>query len=227
MEYTGYRYTHPNPLISLMLKPRPKDYRQRLWRRAVAQATEPTLTTKELMERIHAYEQSENGWQKRIHIQTPADSEGHPIVFFTTHPDSEVRINGIPANQQVYQNVTQWCMQTKTPAKSRYSASNEHLTETPAADTLEWSAYLNVEPHIYFNGDRISWQDLPALIRRHGAESLLEPVPVTIISNSSDVLEHLFGQDSENIREAKALISQGVYLENAAGEDPYDISDCF
>lgn len=227
MEYPEYKYTQPNRLISLLLKQRPKDYRQRLWRRAVAQATEPTLTIKELMERIHAYEQSENGWQKRIHIQTPADSEGHPIVFFTTHSGSKVRINGIPANQRVYQNVTQWCRQTKTPTENRYSASNEHLTETPAADTLEWSAYLNVEPHIYFNGDRISWQDLPELIRRHGAESLLEPVPVTIISNSSDVLEHLFGQNSENIREAKALISQGVYLENAAGKDPYDISDCF
>lgn len=223
MEYPEYKYTHPNPLINLMLKPRPKDYRQRLWRRAVAQATEPTLTTKELMKRIHAYEQSENGWQERIHIQTPADSEGHPIAFFTTHPDSEVRINGIPANQKVYQNVTQWCMQTEAPTENRCSATNEHLTKTPNADTLEWSEYLNVEPHIYFNGDRISWQDLPTLIRRHGTE----PVPVTVISNSSDVLEHLFGQDRENISQAKALISQGVYLENAAGKDPYDISDCF
>ena len=227
MQYPEYKYTPPNPLINLMPKPRPKDYRQRLLRRAVAQATEPTLTIKELMERIHACEQSENGWQKRIHIQTPADSEGHPIAFFTTHPDSEVRINGIPVNQKVYQNVTQWCTQTKTPTENRCSAISKHLTKTLNADTLEWSAYLNVEPHIYFNGDRISWQELPALIRGHGAESLLEPVPVTIISNSSDVLEHLFGQDSENIREAKALISQGVYLENAAGEDPYDISDCF
>ncbi len=195
MKCTGYKYTHPNPLIALMAKQPPKDYRQRLWQRELARATEPTLTPTELMERIRTYKQPEGGWQKRIRIQSPADSEACATVFFTTHPESLVRINGIPANRKVYQNVTLWCMQ---------------------AETL-----------IYFNGDRISWQDLPTLIRRHGAESLLEPVPVTIISNSSGVLEHLFGQDSENIREAKALISQGVYLENAAGEDPYDISDCF
>ena len=195
MKCTGYKYTHPNPLIALMAKQPPKDYRQRLWQRELARATEPTLPPTELMERIRTYKQPEGGWQKRIRIQSPADSEACATVFFTTHPESLVRINGIPANRKVYQNVTLWCMQ---------------------AETL-----------IYFNGDRISWQDLPTLIRRHGAESLLEPVPVTIISNSSGVLEHLFGQDSENIREAKALISQGVYLENAAGEDPYDISDCF
>ena len=195
MKCTGYKYTHPNPLIALMAKQPPKDYRQRLWQRELARATEPTLTPTELMERIRTYKQPEGGWQKRIRIQSPADSEACATVFFTTHPESLVRINGIPANRKVYQNVTLWCMQ---------------------AETL-----------IYFNGDRISWQDLPELIRRHGAESLLEPVPVTIISNSSDVLEHLFSQNSENIREAKALISQGVYLENAAGKDPYDISDCF
>lgn len=38
-----YKYIK-NPLIELMAKQPPKDYRQRLWRRAVAQATEPTLT---------------------------------------------------------------------------------------------------------------------------------------------------------------------------------------
>lgn len=147
------------------------------------------------MERIRTYKQPEGGWQKRIRIQSPADSEACATVFFTTHPESLVRINGIPANRKVYQNVTLWCMQ---------------------AETL-----------IYFNGDQISWQDLPTLIRRHGAQTLLEPVPVTVISNTSDVLEHLFGQDSEDIREAKSLISHSMYLENAAGKDPYDISDCF
>lgn len=189
-----YKYIK-NPLIELMAKQPPKDYRQRLWRRAVAQATEPTLTTTELMERIHAYKQPEGGWQKQIHIQNPADGGARATAFFTIHPESLVRINGIPANRKVYQNVTQWCMQEETL--------------------------------IYFNGDQISWQDLPALIRRHGAQTLLEPVPVTVISNTSDVLEHLFGQDSEDIREAKSLISHSMYLENAAGKDPYDISDCF
>lgn len=195
MKCTGYKYTHPNPLVALMAKQPPKDYRQRLWQRELASATEPTLTPTELMERIRTYKQPEGGWQKRIRIQSPADSEACATVFFTTHPESLVRINGIPANRKVYQNVTLWCMQ---------------------AETL-----------IYFNGDQISWQDLPTLIRRHGAQTLLEPVPVTIISNSSDVLEHLFSQNSENIREAKALISHSMYLENAAGKDPYDISDCF
>lgn len=195
MKCTGYKYTHPNPLIALMAKQPPKDYRQRLWQRELASATEPTLTPTELMERIRTYKQPEGGWQKRIRIQSPADSEACATVFFTTHPESLVRINGIPANRKVYQNVTLWCMQ---------------------AETL-----------IYLNGDQISWQDLPTLIRRHGAQTLLEPVPVTVISNTSDVLEHLFGQDSEDIREAKSLISHSMYLENAAGKDPYDISDCF
>lgn len=184
-----------NPLIALMVKQPPKDYRQHLWRRAVAQTTEPTLTPTELMERIHAYKQSEGGWQKQIHIQNPADDGARATAFFTTHPEPLVRINGIPANRNVYQSITQWCTQA--------------------------------EPLIYFNGDQISWQDLPAFIRRHGAQTLLEPVPVTVISNTSDVLEHLFGQDSKDIREAKSLISHSMYLENAAGKDPYDISDCF
>ena len=108
-----YKYIK-NPLIELMAKQPPKDYRQRLWRRAVAQATEPTLTPTELMERIHAYKQPEGGWQKQIHIQNPADGGARATAFFTTHPESLVRINGIPANRKVYQNVTQWCMQEET-----------------------------------------------------------------------------------------------------------------
>lgn len=43
-----YKYIK-NPLIALMAKQPTKDYRQRLWQRELARATEPTLTPTELM----------------------------------------------------------------------------------------------------------------------------------------------------------------------------------
>lgn len=33
----------------------------------------------------------------------------------------------------------------------------------------------------------------------------------------------IFGQEAQDIRRVKAFIEQGVYLEDAEGDDPYDV----
>lgn len=187
----------------------PKDYRSRLMRRALAESSAPTLTTSELMNRIRDREPGAGGSQWRLHIQVPGEVEGYPVVFFTTHPDKVVRINGIPATRHIFQNVMSWC--------------GEIVKPIPGGNWIG-DGYLEVEPRVYFDGVQVSLSEVPDLIRAHGVVDLLEPLPaVTVLDGSSDVSELLFGQESKDTRRVKAFIAQGLYLENSEGDDPYDV----
>lgn len=184
----------------------PKDYRSRLMRRALAESSAPTLTPSELMSRIRARESRVGGSQWRLHIQVPGEAEGCPVVFFTTHPDKVVRINGIPATRRIFQNVMLWCGEI-----------------VEGGDWLG-DGYLGVEPHVYFDGVQVSLSEVSDLIRAHGVVDLLEPLPaVTVLDGSSDVSELLFGQESKDTSRVEAFIAQGLYLENSEGDDPYDV----
>lgn len=204
-----------NPLVMLADVGRlPKDYRSRLMRRALAESSEPTLTPNELMERIHASESRVGATQKRLHIQVPGEAEGHPVVFFTTHrdkvsrithPDKVVRINGVPVTARVYQRIIHWCTEIVKPI--------------PGGD-WEGDGYLDVEPVVYFDGVKVSLSEVPDLIRAHGAEDLLQPLPPIVISNTADVFEFGFGQEAQDTSRVKAFIGQGVYLENSEGGEP-------
>lgn len=170
--------------------------------RALAESSAPTLTPSELMNRIRARESRVGGSQWRLHIQ----AEGCPVVFFTTHPDKVVRINGIPATRRIFQNVMLWCGEV-----------------VEGGDWLG-DGYLGVEPHVYFDGVQVSLSEVSDLIRAHGVVDLLEPLPaVTVLDGSSDVSELLFGQESKDINRVEAFIAQGIYLENSEGDDPYDV----
>lgn len=208
-----------NPLVMLADVGRlPKDYRSRLMRRALAESSEPTLTPNELMGRIRSRESRVGGSQWRLHIQVPGEVEGHPVVFFTTHrdkvsrithPDKVVRINGVPATARVYQDIIHWCTQIAAPI--------------PGGD---WGGdgYLDVEPHVYFDGAQVSLSEVPDLIRAHGAEDLPQTLPAVVIGGTAGMFEFfIFGQEAQDIRRVKAFIEQGVYLEDAEGEDPYDV----
>lgn len=209
-----------NPLVMLADVGRlPKDYRSRLMRRALAESSEPTLTPSELMNRIRARESRVGGSQWRLHIQVPGEAEGHPVVFFTTHrdkvsrithPDKVVRINGVPANARVYQRIIHWCSEIAAPI--------------PGGDWIG-GGYLDVEPVVYFDGVPVSLSEVPDLIRAHGVEDLLQPLPTTVvIDDPADMFEFfIFGQEAQDIRRVKAFIEQGVYLEDAEGDDPYDV----
>lgn len=204
-----------NPLVTLADVGRlPKDYRSRLMRRALAESSEPTLTPNELMERIHASESRVGATQKRLHIQVPGEAEGHPVVFFTTHrdkvsrithPDKVVRINGVPVTARVYQRIIHWCTEIVKPI--------------PGGD-WEGDGYLDVEPVVYFDGVKVSLSEVPDLIRAHGVEDLLQPLPPIVISNTADVFEFGFGQEAQDTSRVKAFIGQGVYLENSEGGEP-------
>lgn len=199
-----------NPLVMLADVGRlPKDYRSRLMMRALAESSEPTLTPGELMGRIRSRESRVGGSQWRLHIQVPGEAEGHPVVFFTTHPDKAVRINGVPVTARVYQNVVFWCGQIANPI--------------PGGD-WEGDGYLEVEPVVYFDGVKVSLGEVPDLVRAHGAEDLLQPLPPIVISDTADMFEFfIFGQEAQDIRRVKAFIAQGIYLENSEGDDPYDV----
>lgn len=199
-----------NPLVMLADVGRlPKDYRSRLMRRALAESSEPTLTPGELMERIRSRESRAGGSQWRLHIQTPTEQAGCPVVFFTTRPDKVVRINGVPATARVYQDIIHWCTTVVEPI--------------PGGDWIG-DGYLDVEPHVYFDGVQVSLSEVPDLIRAHGVVDLLEPLPaVTVLNDSSDVFKFAFGQEAQDTRRVKAFITQGLYLENPEGDDPYDI----
>lgn len=195
-----------NPLVMLADVGRlPKDYRSRLIRRALAESSEPTLTPNELMGRIHASESRVGATQKRLHIQVPGEAEGHPVVFFTTHPDKVVRINGVPVTARVYQRIIHWCTEIVKPI--------------PGGD-WEGDGYLEVEPHVYFDGVQVSLSEVPDLIRAHGAEDLLQPLPPIVISNTADVFEFGFGQEAQDTSRVKAFIARGLYLENSEGGEP-------
>lgn len=204
-----------NPLVMLADVGRlPKDYRSRLMRRALAESSEPTLTPNELMGRIHASESRVGATQKRLHIQVPGEAEGHPVVFFTTHrdkvsrithPDKVVRINGVSVTARVYQRIIHWCTEIVKPI--------------PGGD-WEGDGYLEVEPHVYFDGVQVSLSEVPDLIRAHGAEDLLQPLPPIVISNTADVFEFGFGQEAQDTSRVKAFIAQGLYLENSEGGEP-------
>lgn len=196
-----------NPLVMLADVGRlPKDYRSRLMRRALAESSAPTLTPSELMGRIRDRESRVGGSQWRLHIQVPGEAEGCPVVFFTTHPDKVVRINGIPATRRIFQNVMLWCGEV-----------------VEGGDWLG-DGYLGVEPHVYFDGVQVSLSEVSDLIRAHGVVDLLEPLPaVTVLDGSSDVSELLFGQESKDTIRVEAFIAQGLYLENSEGDDPYDV----
>ena len=204
-----------NPLVTLADVGRlPKDYRSRLMRRALAESSEPTLTPNELMGRIRARESHKGGSQWRLHIQVPGEAEGHPVVFFTTHrdkvsrithPDKVVRINGVPVTARVYQRIIHWCTEIVKPI--------------PGGD-WEGDGYLDVEPVVYFDGVKVSLSEVPDLIRAHGAEDLLQPLPPIVISNTADVFEFGFGQEAQDTSRVKAFIGQGVYLENSEGGEP-------
>lgn len=208
-----------NPLVTLADVGRPpKDYQSRLMRRALAESSEPTLTPNELMGRIHASESRVGATQKRLHIQVPGEAEGHPVVFFTTHrdkvsrithPDKVVRINGVQATARVYQDIVHWCAQIAAPI--------------PGGE-WEGDGYLEVEPVVYFDGVQVSLGEVPDLVRAHGAEDLLQPRPAVVIGDTAGMFEFfIFGQEAQDIRRVKAFIEQGVYLEDAEGEDPYDV----
>lgn len=203
---------HNNGLLMFAASGRPpKDYRLRLMRRALAESSEPTLTPGELMERIRSRESRVGGScsQWRLHIQTPTEHAGYPVVFFTTHPDKVVRINGVPATVRVYQDIIHWCSEIAAPI--------------PGGDWIG-DGYLEVEPHVYFDGVPVSLSEVPDLIRAHGAEDLLQPLPPIVISDPADMFEFfIFGQEAQDIRRVKAFIGQGVYLEDAEGDDPYDV----
>ena len=200
-----------NPLVMLADVGRPpKDYRSRLMRRALAESSAPTLTPSELMNRIRARESRAGGSQWRLHIQVPGEAEGCPVVFFTTHPDKVVHINGVPATARVYQDIIHWCTKVVEPI--------------PSGEWID-GGYLEVEPHVYFDGVQVSLSEVPDLIRAHGAEDLLQTPPTTVvINNPADMFEFfIFGQEAQDIRWVKALITQGLYLENSEGDDPYDV----
>ena len=207
-----------NPLVMLADVGRlPKDYRSRLMRRALAESCAPTLTPSELMNHIRDHEPYVGGSQWRLHIQVPGEVEGHPVVFFTTHrdkvsrithPDKVVRINGVPATARVYQRIIHWCSEIVKPI--------------PGGDWIG-DGYLDVEPVVYFDGVKVSLSEVPDLIRAHGAEDLLQPLPPIVISNTADVFEFGFGQEAQDTSRVKAFIGQGVYLENSEGDDPYDV----
>lgn len=199
-----------NPLVTLADVGRPpKDYRSRLMRRALAESSEPTLTPNELMGRIRARESHKGGSQWRLHIQTPTEPTGYPVVFFTTHPDKVVRINGVPATARVYQRIIHWCSEIVKPI--------------PGGKWIG-DGYLEVEPHVYFDGVQVSLSEVPDLIRAHGAEDLLQTLPAAVIGDTAGMFEFfIFGQEAQDIRRVKAFIEQGVYLEDAEGDDPYDV----
>lgn len=194
-----------NPLVTLADVGRPpKDYRSRLMRRALAESSEPTLTPNELMGCIRDRESRVGGSQWRLHIQVPGEVEGYPVVFFTTHPDKVVRINGVPVTARVYQRIIHWCTKVVEPIPGG-----------------EWigGGYLEVEPHVYFDGVQVSLSEVPDLIRAHGVEDLLQPLPPIVISNTADVFEFGFGQEAQDTSRVKAFITQGLYLENPEGEE--------
>lgn len=199
-----------NPLVMLADVGRlPKDYRSRLMRRALAESSEPTLTPNELMGRIRSRESRVGGSQWRLHIQVPGEAEGCPVVFFTTHPDKVVRINGVPATARVCQRIIHWCREIVKPI--------------PGGDWIG-DGYLEVEPHVYFDGVPVSLSEVPDLIRAHGAEDLLQPLPAVVIGDTAGMFEFfIFGQEAQDIRQVKAFIAQGLYLENSEGDDPYDV----
>jgi len=204
-----------NPLVTLADVGRlPKDYRLRLMRRALTESSELTLTPNELMNRIRARESRVGGSQWRLHIQVPGEVEGRPVVFFTTHrdkvsrithPDKVVRINGVPATARVYQRIIHWCSEIVKPI--------------PGGDWIG-DGYLDVEPVVYFDGVPVSLSEVPDLIRAHGVEDLLQPLPPIVISNTADVFEFGFGQEAQDTSRVKAFIGQGVYLENSEGGEP-------
>ena len=203
---------HNNGLLMFAASGRPpKDYRSRLMRRALAESSEPTLTPDKLMERIRSRESRAGGScsQWRLHIQTPTEPAGYPVVFFTTHPDKVVRINGVQATARVYQDIVHWCAQIAAPI--------------PGGKWLG-DGYLEVEPRVYFDGVQVSLSEVPDLVRAHGAEDLLQPRPAVVIGDTAGMFEFfIFGQEAQDIRRVKAFIEQGVYLEDAEGEDPYDV----
>lgn len=185
----------------------PKDYRSRLMRRALAESSAPTLTPNELMGRIRARESRVGGSQWRLHIQVPGEVEGCPVVFFTTHPDKVVRINGVSVTARVCQRIIHWCSEVVEPI--------------PGGDWIG-DGYLEVEPHVYFDGVQVSLSEVPDLIRTHGAEDLLQPLPAVVIGDTASLFEFAFGQEAQDIRRVKVFIAQGLYLENPEGDDPYD-----
>lgn len=203
-----------NPLVTLADVGRlPKDYRSRMMRRALAESSEPTLTPGELMERIRSRESRAGGSQWRLHIQTPTEQAGCPVVFFTTHPDKVVRINGVQATARVYQDIVHWCAQIAAPI--------------PGGE-WEGDGYLEVEPVVYFDGVQVSLGEVPDLVRAHGAEDFVSGSGGTrtavVIGDTAGMFEFfIFGQEAQDIRRVKAFIEQGVYLEDAEGEDPYDV----
>lgn len=196
-----------NPLVMLADVGRlPKDYRSRLMRRALAESCAPTLTPSELMNHIRDHEPYVGGSQWRLHIQTPGEVEGYPVVFFTTHQDKVVRINGVPVTARVYQRIIHWCSEIVKPI--------------PGGNWLG-DGYLEVEPHVYFDGVQVSLNQVPDLIRAHGAEDLLQTLPPVVISNTADVFEFGFGQEAQDTSRVKAFIAQGIYLENPEDEEPH------
>ena len=119
-----------------------------------------------------------------------------------------VRINGVPATARVYQRIIHWCSEIVKPI--------------PGGDWIG-DGYLDVEPVVYFDGVKVSLSEVPDLIRAHGAEDLLQPLPPIVISNTADVFEFGFGQEAQDTSRVKAFFGQGVYLENSEGDDPYDV----
>ena len=195
-----------NPLVMLADVGRlPKDYRSRLMRQALAESSAPTLTPSELMGRIRDREPGAGGSQWRLHIQVPGEVEGYPVVFFTTHRDKVVRINGVPVTARVYQRIIHWCTEIVKPI--------------PGGNWIG-DGYLEVKPHVYFDGVQVSLSEVPDLVRAHGAEGLLQPPPPIVLSNTADVLEFGFGQEAQDTRRVKAFITQGLYLENSESEEP-------
>lgn len=213
-----------NPLVALFADSGrvPKDYRSRLRRRELAEATEPTYTPDELMGCIRSKEPGTGGVQRRIHIQTPTDPEGYPVVFFTTHPGSVVYINGVPARRRSYQNIMCWCGEVVEPTEGDGKWGLNYLTTGGEREGCAGFGSLVVHPHVYFDGKPVSLDKVPDLIRGHGALHLLEPPPL-MIGDSLDAVEWLFGRETQDFYRMKALISSGRYLENPYGEDPYDV----
>jgi hypothetical protein len=232
-ETTPHPYAFPEQLSNGMVNPLaslfadcgrvPKDYRSRLRRRELAEATEPTYTPDELMGRIRSKEPGDTGGvQRRIHIQTPTDPGGYPVVFFTTHPGPVVYINGIPCRRRSYQNIMRWCSEVVEPTEGDGKWGLKYLAAGSQSESPIGLGALTVEPRVYFDGEPVSLDKVPELIRRHGALYLLEQVPL-MIGDSLDAVEWLFGRETQDFYRMKALISSGRYLENPYGEDPYDI----
>lgn len=113
------------------------------------------------------------------------------------------------ATRRVYQDIVHWCTQIAAPI--------------PGGDWIG-DGYLEVEPVVYFDGVQVSLGEVPNLVRAHGAEDLLQPRPALLIGDTAGMFEFfIFGQEAQDIRRVKAFIEQGVYLEDAEGEDPYDV----